>query len=64
MKLRVLSSLLPLSFSHISAGCPSRFELPEIQPANPQGSSHLQLHQEGYSIRSEASARRIPELPA
>jgi hypothetical protein len=57
MKLRVLSSLLLLSFSRMSAGCPRHFELPEIQPANPQVSPHLQSHLEGYSIRSEANAR-------
>src|SRR6267143_313894 len=44
-------------FSGMPVGCPSHFECPEIQPANPQLSLHLQLHREGYSLRSEASAR-------
>ena len=55
MRLRVLSSLLLLFFPAYQLA-PSHFECPEIQPANPDVSLHLQFHREGYSLRSEASA--------
>src|SRR5436305_13527944 len=35
----------------------SPVESPEVQPANPHLSLHLQLHREGYSLRSEATSR-------
>ena len=61
MRLRVLSSLLLFFFLHPNfrhTSWPLKpLRMPEIQPAMPHLSLHLQLHREGYSLGGEASAR-------
>jgi len=40
-------------FSGMPVARPSHFEYPEIQPASPHLSLHLQLHREGYSLNDK-----------
>src|SRR5579863_123485 len=53
------SSLVPAAalFSGMPVGRPGHVECSELQPADPYVSLYLQHHGEGYSLRSEDSAR-------
>ena len=55
MRLRVLSSLLLLFFPACQLAAQATSNAQKFSP--PHLSLHLQLHREGYSLRSEASAR-------